>query len=126
MPTTHLLVWRNIDRDAALVDIKNARNRRESSYSAVCTKSIRDLVVIMMTGYASVETAVTALKNGAYDYVTKRSDPDGYRALIKNALAHKRTTQENVLLRRKPSPISLVQETSVGQSGLMPQTLQRD
>jgi len=30
----------------------------------------------MMTGYASVETAVTALKNGAYDYVTKPLDPD--------------------------------------------------
>ena len=30
-----------------------------------------ELIVIMMTGYASVETAVAALKNGAYDYVTK-------------------------------------------------------
>ena len=35
-----------------------------------------NLIVIMMTGYASVETAVAALKNGAYDYVTKPLDPD--------------------------------------------------
>jgi len=35
-----------------------------------------DLTVIMMTGYASVETAVQALKVGAYDYITKPVDPD--------------------------------------------------
>ncbi len=34
------------------------------------------LIAIMMTGYASVETAVAALKNGAYDYVTKPLDPE--------------------------------------------------
>jgi two-component system, NtrC family, response regulator HydG len=58
-----------------------------------------DLVVIMMTGYASVETAVTALKNGAYDYVSKPLDPDEIAHLVKKALAHKRTEQENVRLR---------------------------
>jgi two-component system, NtrC family, response regulator HydG len=40
----------------------------------------------MMTGYASVETAVTALKNGAYDYVTKPLDPDEIAHLVKKAL----------------------------------------
>ena len=35
-----------------------------------------DMLVIIMTGYASVETAVAALKNGAYDYVNKPLDPD--------------------------------------------------
>ncbi|MGB2634748.1 MAG: response regulator, partial [Candidatus Acidiferrum sp.] len=35
-----------------------------------------DMLVIIMTGYASVETAVAALKNGAYDYVSKPFDPD--------------------------------------------------
>jgi DNA-binding NtrC family response regulator len=35
-----------------------------------------ELLVIMMTGYASVETAVAALKNGAYDYVSKPFDPE--------------------------------------------------
>jgi two-component system, NtrC family, response regulator HydG len=58
-----------------------------------------DLVVIIMTGYASVETAVTALKNGAYDYVSKPLDPDEIAHLVKKALAHKRTEQENVRLR---------------------------
>ena len=58
-----------------------------------------DLTVIIMTGYASVETAVTALKNGAYDYVSKPLDPDEIAHLVKRALAHKRTEQENVRLR---------------------------
>jgi two-component system, NtrC family, response regulator HydG len=58
-----------------------------------------DLVVIIMTGYASVETAVTALKNGAYDYVSKPLDPDEIAHLVKKALAHKRTEQENLRLR---------------------------
>lgn len=58
-----------------------------------------DLIVIMMTGYASVETAVIALKNGAYDYVSKPLDPDEIAHLVKKALAHKRAEQENVRLR---------------------------
>ena len=58
-----------------------------------------NLVVIMMTGYASVETAVAALKNGAYDYVSKPLDPDEIAHLVKKALAHKRAEQENVRLR---------------------------
>src|ERR1700740_3766651 len=45
-----------------------------------------DLIVIMMTGYASVETAVTALKNGAYDYVSKPLDPDEIAHLVNKAL----------------------------------------
>ena len=35
-----------------------------------------DLTVVMMTAFASVETAVRALKAGAYDYITKPFDPD--------------------------------------------------
>ena len=46
------------------------------------------LIVIMMTGYASVETAVAALKNGAYDYVTKPLDPEDIAHLVSKALSH--------------------------------------
>src|SRR5215813_10032555 len=58
-----------------------------------------ELIVIMMTGYASVETAVTALKNGAYDYVSKPLDPDEIAHLVKKALAHRRAEKENAQLR---------------------------
>ena len=57
------------------------------------------LLVIIMTGYASVDTAVAALKNGAYDYVTKPLDPDEIAHLVKNALSHKHTQQENERLK---------------------------
>jgi len=46
-----------------------------------------------------VETAVTALKNGAYDYVSKPLDPDEIAHLVKKALAHRRAEKENAQLR---------------------------
>src|ERR1700758_1008387 len=77
-----------------------------------------ELVVIMMTGYASVETAVAALKNGAYDYVTKPFDPDEITHLVKNALAHKKTEQENVRLRETVAEVARPEDI-VGQSAAM-------
>ena len=77
-----------------------------------------ELIVIIMTGYASVETAVTALKNGAYDYVTKPLDPDEIAHLVKNALTHKRTAQENVLLRETVAEVARPGEL-IGQSAPM-------
>jgi len=58
-----------------------------------------ELTVIMMTGYASVETAVEALKRGAYDYITKPIDPDELVHLVANALGHKRYRRELESLR---------------------------
>ena len=60
-----------------------------------------EMIVIMMTGYASVETAVAALKNGAYDYVTKPLDPDEIAHLVNKALSHRHVEQENVRLREQ-------------------------
>jgi DNA-binding NtrC family response regulator len=77
-----------------------------------------DLIVIMMTGYASVETAVTALKNGAYDYVTKPLDPDEIAHLVKKALAHKRTEEENVRLRETVAEVARPEEI-IGESEAM-------
>jgi len=58
-----------------------------------------ELTVIIMTGYASVETAVQALKHGAYDYITKPIDPDELSHLVSNALEHRRARREVVRLR---------------------------
>ncbi len=77
-----------------------------------------DLIVIMMTGYASVETAVTALKNGAYDYVSKPLDPDEIAHLLKKALAHKRTEQENIRLRETVAEVTRPEEI-IGQSSAL-------
>jgi two-component system, NtrC family, response regulator HydG len=77
-----------------------------------------NMVVIIMTGYASVETAVAALKNGAYDYVTKPLDPDDISHLLEKALAHKRVEQENIRLRETVAEVSRPEEM-VGQSVAM-------
>jgi len=77
-----------------------------------------DMLVIIMTGYASVETAVTALKNGAYDYVSKPFDPDDIAHTVHNALAHKRVEKENERLRETVASVVRPQQI-VGQSSAM-------
>jgi two-component system, NtrC family, response regulator HydG len=103
--------------DVALVDIK-MRGTDGIELQRRIHEIDPDLAVIMMTGYASVETAVTALKNGAYDYVTKPLDPEEIAHLVKKALAHKRTEQENVLLRETVAEVARPEEM-VGQSVAM-------
>jgi DNA-binding NtrC family response regulator len=103
--------------DAALVDIK-MHGTDGIELQRRMHEVDPELIVIMMTGYASVETAVTALKNGAYDYVTKPLDPDEIAHLVKNAVAHKRTTQENVLLRETVAEVARPGEL-IGQSAAM-------
>jgi DNA-binding NtrC family response regulator len=57
------------------------------------------MAVIMITAFASVETAVRSLKEGAFDYVTKPVDPDELSHLVARALETRRLSQENVQLR---------------------------
>jgi DNA-binding NtrC family response regulator len=103
--------------DAALVDIK-MHGTDGIELQRRMHEIDPELIVIIMTGYASVETAVTALKNGAYDYVTKPLDPDEIAHLVKNALAHKHAAQENVLLRETVAEVARPGDL-VGQSGAM-------
>jgi DNA-binding NtrC family response regulator len=76
------------------------------------------LIAIMMTGYASVETAVAAMKNGAYDYVTKPLDPEDITLKVSKALSHQRTEQENERLREQHAEITRPNEL-VGNSAPM-------
>ena len=84
--------------DIALLDIKMP-GMDGMELQARLKEADPELTVIMMTGYASVETAVQALKRGAYDYITKPVDPDELSHLVANALEHKRASREVVRLR---------------------------
>ncbi|MCX5853172.1 MAG: sigma-54 dependent transcriptional regulator [Deltaproteobacteria bacterium] len=55
--------------------------------------------LIIMTAYASVETAVKALKEGAYDYLTKPLDFDELRITMERAMEHSRLKEENRYLK---------------------------
>lgn len=58
-----------------------------------------DCIVIIITAYASVPSAVQALKNGAFDYVTKPIDPDELSHLIQNAIKQKMLKAENIAMK---------------------------
>ncbi|MEK7308334.1 MAG: sigma-54 dependent transcriptional regulator [Nitrospirota bacterium] len=55
--------------------------------------------VIVMTAFGSIETAVTAIKLGAYDFITKPLDTDHLLMLIKRALENQKLITENMLLK---------------------------
>lgn len=55
--------------------------------------------VIMMTAFGTVETAVEAMKEGAFDFVTKPFDTDHLLLLIRRALENQRLVTENILLK---------------------------
>ena len=93
--------------DVALVDIKMP-GMDGMELQARLKEADPELTVIVMTGYASVETAVQALKRGAYDYITKPIDPDELSHLVANALEHRHARREVARLRET------LQETTGG------------
>lgn len=60
-----------------------------------------DMAVVIMTAYGTVETAVEAMKCGAYDFITKPFDPDHLTVIIQRALENRRLLAENSLLREE-------------------------
>ncbi len=78
----------------------------------------KDVIIIIMTAYASVDTAVQSLKEGSYDYVVKPFNPDELSHLIRNAAEHIVLKNENVQLRQDVSQISGMEEI-VGDSPQM-------
>ena len=64
-------------------------------------KKSTDTLVIMITGFSTVESAVEAMKLGAYDYIRKPIDPDELLLVIERALENKMLLNENILLKEE-------------------------
>ncbi|MBI9072257.1 MAG: sigma-54-dependent Fis family transcriptional regulator [Melioribacteraceae bacterium] len=75
----------------------------------------KDAIVIIITAFASVDTAVNALKDGAFDYVTKPFDPDSLTHIIRNAIKQRNLTKENLELKESLESLTLPPEI-IGQS----------
>jgi DNA-binding NtrC family response regulator len=74
--------------------------------------------IIMVTAFAAVDSAVQALKEGAFDYITKPVDPEHLSHLVQNALRTKKLSDENWRLRQQMSELSGIDEI-VGESSQM-------
>jgi DNA-binding NtrC family response regulator len=82
----------------------------------------KEAIVIIMTAFASVDSAVRALKDGAYDYVTKPFDPDDLSHLIRNATKQIALRAENEALKKKVISLENVEDI-IGNSAAMIQVL---
>jgi DNA-binding NtrC family response regulator len=80
-------------------------------------------IIIMITAFASVESAVQALKEGAFDYITKPVDPDHLSHVLQNAIRQKRLTDENLRLRQHLTSLISAEEL-VGESSQMKKVME--
>jgi DNA-binding NtrC family response regulator len=82
----------------------------------------KDSIVIVMTAFATVDTAVKALKDGAFDYVTNPFDPDDLTHLIRNATKQISLADENEILKKKVVSLENVEDL-IGNSEAMKDVL---
>ena len=114
---------RVLSKDGYEVDAVNSaeaalKNLEEAAYDLVITditlpgidgiellrrvrEKFSDQIVIIMTAYASIETAVGALRGGAYDYVIKPIIHEEIKRIVRNALRERSLMAENVILRKQ-------------------------
>jgi len=114
---------RVLSKDGYEVDAVNSaeaalKNLEEAAYDLIITditlpgidgiellrrirEKFSDQIVIIMTAYASIETAVSALRGGAYDYVIKPIIHEEIKRIVRNALRERSLIAENVILRKQ-------------------------
>jgi len=74
-----------------------------------------EVVVVVITGYATVESAVEAMRHGAYDFLPKPFTPESLRAIVGRALDARELVLENILLRSELEA-SIGSEVIIGKS----------
>jgi two-component system response regulator PilR (NtrC family) len=86
--------------DLVITDVKMPKMGGVDVLKAVKDSS-PETIVIIITAYATAETAVEAMKEGAYDYILKPFKVDEIKLVIRNALEKKMLRVENTLLKRE-------------------------
>ncbi|MCD6097691.1 sigma-54-dependent Fis family transcriptional regulator [bacterium] len=95
--------------DIAILDIKMPEMSGVELLREIRKKN-QTISVIMMTAYASLETAIEALREGASDYITKPFQISEIRHSIKRILEERELREENVLLREQVSEGASIDE----------------
>jgi two-component system response regulator HydG len=103
--------------DVVITDIRMPGADGFEVLKAVKSRS-PDTEVIMMTGYAAIQDAVTAMKQGAYDYLQKPFDPDAAALIVSRALERKRLKEQAATLRKELEGVFAFHNI-VGKSPLM-------
>jgi two-component system response regulator PilR (NtrC family) len=85
--------------DLVLLDIRMPKLDGISALKKIKANT-PETIVIMITAYASADTAIKAMKEGAYDYITKPFKVEEIKLIIKNALEKKSLQKENILLKQ--------------------------
>jgi DNA-binding NtrC family response regulator len=114
-----------MEADSVDVIVTDLRLGGESGMELIdkITKLTKPPVCIMMTAYGSVDTAVEAMRRGAYDFVTKPVNIDRLEMLIRRALRERAIQQENVELREKVTRSNGL-EKMLGRSSAMEQVFE--
>jgi len=110
------------DYDIALLDIKMPGMDGLELQSRLVEQK-PDLTIIIMTAYASVDSAVRALKAGAYDYITKPFDPEELSLLVRRASEHRSLQKENIRLKESIDAIAS-SSAIIGESPAMHRVLE--
>jgi two-component system, NtrC family, response regulator AtoC len=99
-----LLLMDKTEFDFILCDIKMP-NMDGMTFLEETSKRKCETTIIMMSAYGSIETAIAAMKNGAYDYISKPFKADEVQMALKKAEERERLKRENRLLRERISHI---------------------
>jgi DNA-binding NtrC family response regulator len=84
----------------------------------------KNIITIIITAFAAVDTSIQALKEGAFDYVVKPVDPDDMSHLIRNAVEQRRLFYENQQLRTHIEGISFSDEI-IGESPAIKRVMEK-
>ncbi len=93
---------REKDWDVILLDLKMpGMDGLETLRLLKGPDSNTDAQILMMTAYGTIDTAVQAMKEGAFDYLLKPFDPDQVELEIKKIVSHRDLVVENLILRQR-------------------------